>query len=240
MARPFAAELDLDGVARQTETLQIVVGNTRRYASVTSVTPAALVDDGKLDVCVLSPGNPLSAAGQLSTLVLRKRPSPVSAVNDRVGQVTVRTSEVIPLQADGGRVKQKKIEAGAEGVVYEFTVRAQALTVLVPREYDGDIFQSNRPELAGQAASAATAQGMRGKSWYRVVSVGVDTLTVARAKDGKVATVKLTPTTKAKGLDGDAVPLHAFLASLGEGRPIQVKGKRSKRQRAMLARRLRA
>jgi hypothetical protein len=236
--RPFTAILDLDGVARQAEALQIVVGNTRRYASVTSVTPTAMVDDGRLDVCVLSPGNPLSAVQQLSTLVLRNRPNQVSAVNDRVGHLTVRTTELIPLQADGGQIKQKKIAIGDEGVVYEFTVRAQELTVLIPRDYNGEIFQSGVVAESTRQSRVAE-RGNQGKSWYRVVSVGIDTLSVARARDGKVATVKITPRTRASS-NGHEATMSTFLASLGEGRLIQVKGKTSKKQRAIVARKLRA
>ena len=29
----------------------LIVGNTRKYAGLTEITPAALVDDGRLDVC---------------------------------------------------------------------------------------------------------------------------------------------------------------------------------------------
>lgn len=232
-SRPFRAELDLDGVSRVTDALQIVIGNTRRYASVTSVTPEALVDDGKLDVCVLSPGNPLSAAEQVSTLVLRKRPSPFSAVNDRVGHLTVRTPEVVPLQTDGGRVKQKKIEAGPEGVVYDFAVRARELTVLVPREYDGALF-------GGEPARRARETGGKpGKSWYRVISVGIDTISAARERDGKVVTIKLTPKTRCE-TDGNEVSLHAFLAALSEGARLKVKGKARKKDGLIVAKRLRA
>lgn len=165
-ARPFTADLDLDGISRQTKALQIVVGNTRRYASVTSVTPTAMVDDGRLDVCVLTPGNPLTAVQQISTLVLRKRPSRFNAVNDRVGQLTVRATEVIPLQADGGRVKQKKVKVGEAGVVYEFTVRAQELTALIPRATTG------RSSKAAPWPSPPASPGVRWRAGTASVGTG--------------------------------------------------------------------
>jgi YegS/Rv2252/BmrU family lipid kinase len=237
--KPFAATLDLDGVSRQIEALQIVVGNTRRYASVASVTPDALVDDGQLDVCVLSPGNALSATQQISTLVLRKRPSPISAVNDRVGMLTVRTNDIIPLQADGGRIKQKNGEVGSEGVTYEFTLRTQALTALVPREYSGELFR-----LASGTEPLRRVQRPVGtkprKSLYRIVSVGIDTLTVARERDGKVATIKLTPTTRLQTNDGNDVSKLVFFGEIGEGALIKVTGKRNKGTRTIIARRIRA
>jgi YegS/Rv2252/BmrU family lipid kinase len=234
-AKPFTAKLDLDGVSREAEAVQIVIGNTRRYASVTSVTPEALVDDGKLDVCVLAPAHAISAAHQLSSLVLRKRPSPISAVNDRVGLLTVRTTEVIPLQADGGRVKQKKVKAGNDGVLYEFSVRANELTVLVPRDYTGDLFQSGGPS---EAQSQTSAQ-KEGKSWYRVKTIGVDTISAIRKKDGSVITVELGPKARYHDGEGTRVSRSQFLAGLGEGQSIQIKGKMGKRKRRISARKLR-
>ena len=74
-AKPFAVRVDLDGVAWDGDVSQIVVGNTRRYAEVTSVTPEAIVDDGRLDVCLLLPANPVSALDQLATLLVRQHPN---------------------------------------------------------------------------------------------------------------------------------------------------------------------
>jgi hypothetical protein len=236
-AKPFAASLDLDGVTRQVEAVQIVVGNTRRYASVTSMTPDALVDDGKLDVCVLTPGNPLSAAQQLTTLVLRNRPSSWTAVTDRVGRLTVRATEVIPLQADGGRVKQKKIEVSEEGVLYEFTVRAQELTALIPRDYSGDLFQNGLGQA--QRTEHPPVERTKGKKWYRVMSVGIDTVSAARERDGRVMTIQIGPKTRAENERGDEASLSAFLSSLTEGQLIQVKGKKDKKQGVITAKRLR-
>jgi len=247
--RPFPVHLDLDGVIRQTEAVQIVVGNTRRYASVTSVTPEAVVDDGQLDVCVLSPGNPLSAAQQISTLVVRKRPSPLTAVNDRVGHLTVKTTEVVPIQADGGRVKQKGIKVGEEGVRYDFTVRAHALTALVPRDYSGDLFQSQGTstlQLGATVTPPAEPRSETEKSskkskksknkWYRVVSVGVNTLSAAREKDGRVTTIAISPKTKAQNAEGQKEPVNAFLAAITEGQRIAVEGK--KEEQVLVAKRI--
>ena len=37
------------------EVTQVIVGNTRRYAAAAEVTPEAMVDDGRLDVVLLTP-----------------------------------------------------------------------------------------------------------------------------------------------------------------------------------------
>lgn len=226
---PFPVRVDLDGVAWQGEVLQIVIGNTRRYASVTSVTPEAFIDDGRLDVALLTPSNPASAARQLSSLVMRNHPAPTTAVSDRVGQLTVRTNTVVPLQTDGGRVKQKKVKVQDDGVVYHFTVRAHALTVLVPRDYSGALFQTGAiATVVGAGESSNAPIKKPGKRWYEIVAVGIDTLTVARLRDGRVMTARLTPETIARDAAGAEVPLAGFLDALSEGQRIHITGKKAK------------
>src|SRR6478609_3048991 len=88
------------------------------YASVTSVTPDAYVDDGRLDVALIAPNGPVSSSRQLVTLLTRKHPAEASAVTDRVGRLTIRSSAIIPLEADGGQVEQKKAEVTDEGISY--------------------------------------------------------------------------------------------------------------------------
>jgi YegS/Rv2252/BmrU family lipid kinase len=230
---PFAVRVDLDGVTWQGEVLQIVIGNTRRYANVTSVTPDAYIDDGRLDVALLTPSNPVSAARQLSSLIVRNRPMLTTALLDRVSQLTVRTLDVVPLQTDGGRVKQKNVTAKDDGVVYYFTVRPHAVTVLVPRDYSGALFQTGPiatvvgAGVIGGDPTGAPAE-KPGKRWFEVVAVGIDTITVARLRDGRVMTARLTPETIARDAAGDEVPLAGFLDALSEGQRIHIKGKKIK------------
>ena len=237
--KPFAATMELDTVTRLAEPLQIVVGNTRRYASVTSVTPGALVDDGKLDICVLTPNDPISAARQLSTLVLRKRPDPFSSITDRVGSLVVRTNAIIPLQADGGRVKQKKVKVTEEGVRYEFTVRTQVLTALIPRDYAGTMFQGGTvTEFGGKVMGDARIK--KNEEQYRVVSVGIDTIFASRENDGRVISIKLTPDTRAHDASGARTLMSTFLASLNEGKLVMVEREKSKKKKSIVARRIRS
>jgi len=236
-ATPFSARVDLDGVAWNGDVVQIVVGNTRRYAEVTEVTPEALVDDGRLDVCLLTPTNPGSAIAQLSTLLLRQHPNEASAINDRVGQLSVRTSAIVPLQADGGQIKQDHVKVGDEGVVYAFAARAQELTVLVPRDYNGALFQTGAVAATARQGDVTGAQ-RRGKRWVRVMAVGVDTITVARARDGRVQTVIVNRKTVVKNARGRTEPLPTFLDSLAEGSLLKVSGKKSRKRAGIVARHL--
>ena len=142
------------------------------------------------------------------------------------------------MQADGGRIKQKKVEVGEEGVLYEFTVRAQELTALIPRDYTGELFEGGAS--AGSNREVVDGSGTkRGKKWYRVMSVGIDTVSAARERDGRVVTIQIVDETRAKTEAGEEQAISAFLASLREGQTIKVQGKAGKGKRTIIAKRLR-
>jgi YegS/Rv2252/BmrU family lipid kinase len=144
-ARRTSVQIDLDGVAWQGKIAQIVVGNTRRYGGVTRFTPHAHIDDGRLDVCILTTHGLLPTVRQLGSLLLRQRPHRASAITDRVGHLTVAAPHAVPLQLDGNDVRQADGPLSGPGgeVEYTFSVVAQGLTVLVPRDSDGSLFSTN-------------------------------------------------------------------------------------------------
>jgi len=139
-ANAMAVEVDFDGHSWRGDALQIVVSNTRRYASVTSMAPDAVVDDGKLDMTLIPAGGPVADFRQLASLLLHQHPSDAIAVTERIAQVRVRAREKVPLQTDGGRVKQKQLVKNHKPVDYLFEVVPAALDVLVPRDYTGTLF----------------------------------------------------------------------------------------------------
>jgi YegS/Rv2252/BmrU family lipid kinase len=219
----YDVRIDLDGVSWQGRAAQIVIGNTRRYASVTNVTSEARVDDGRFDIAILAPPHALSVARQLITLVTRKRPSLSTAHYDRVGSVRIQAGDVIPLEVDGGRVKQTKVKPDKDGVTYEFSIRTQAITMLVPREYSGTLFQDAVLPLAGDSAARLNRPK---KHTYRVLAVGVGIMQVVRLRDARTLSVSWGPGTETRDADGQSVPLEQFVAALNEGVGIHVKGAR--------------
>ena len=56
------------------EALQVVIGNTRRYGNIVEATPDAYIDDGALDVCVITAGSPLTTMQQILSLLLHRNP----------------------------------------------------------------------------------------------------------------------------------------------------------------------
>src|SRR5260221_8367269 len=60
---PFPVEIRAGSadVLWKGEALQVVIGNTRQYANIVQMTPDDYIDDGNLDVCVLTAGETTSA-----------------------------------------------------------------------------------------------------------------------------------------------------------------------------------
>lgn len=249
-AVPIRAELD--GLHWQGQVSQVVVGNTRRYAGLTRITAGAYMDDGLLDVCLMTATGPLQVARQLTSLMLRGRPSAASAQTYRAGTVTIYAPVMLPLQLDGGVVNLDGEELTAHGVVYRFSVRAQSATLLVPRLYDGALFApQRRAEAFAQAVPLDAGQnghtqeqereqvdssyngsvrhepsGKRKRWRVQVLEVGVDSLTAARLKNGRVVRVVVDAGTTLKHGRGKAEPLLDMLSALSAGERLKVKGRK--------------
>src|SRR5260370_41318944 len=63
------------GASWQGEALEVVVSNTRRYADRVDITPNAYIDDGMLDVCVITAGSPLAKLQQITSLAGLHKPA---------------------------------------------------------------------------------------------------------------------------------------------------------------------
>lgn len=256
--RAVPVTIELDNVHWQGRISQIVLGNSRRYGAFTKVTPDAYMDDGLLDVCIITASGLISVSRQLTALALRKRPSEASAETYRAATVTVRSPVVLPLELDGGVVKLDKEEPTPDGVVYRFSLTAQGVSMLVPRTYDGELFQPERlsdvsvltplepvsptgkhTNGAARDTSATSAKQGKRKTWrLRVVSVGANSLTGARLKNGRVVHVVISPATTLKAPDGTKRPLWGSLSTLTEGDLIEVKGRRDRARDKLLAQRV--
>lgn len=259
-AVPIRAELG--GLHWQGQVSQIVVGNSRRYAGFTRITADAYVDDGLLDVCLITATKPLEVARQFGALVLRGRPSDASAQMYRAGVITIYSPVVLPLQLDGGVVGLEDEEPSERGVVYRFSVRAEGATLLVPRLYDGAIFAPERRAAAladiaprplapadagpsedsdGHANGHHNGPGHHGhagkrKHWrVRVVEVGIESFTAARLKNGRVVRVLVDADTTLKTSQGSVQPLDGMLSSIAIGDHLNVTGHKRNGDGSLLA-----
>jgi YegS/Rv2252/BmrU family lipid kinase len=136
------------------EALQVVIGNTRRYANLTEMTPDAYIDDGILDVCIITGGDPLTTLQQLGSLLLRRKPDNLSAEYIRGAHLSITVPASVPMQLDGSTVELKDSlkkadyaalqQAGdAEHVLvtYAFDALRHALALAIPRSYDDELFE---------------------------------------------------------------------------------------------------
>src|SRR5947209_1037382 len=111
--QPFPIEIRSSGrghdgeVLWKGEALQVVIGNTRRYANVAEMTPDAYIDDGVLDVCVITAGNPLTTLQQVASLLLRRKPDNTTAEYFQGAHFMITVPASIDMQVDGSAVKLK-------------------------------------------------------------------------------------------------------------------------------------
>ena len=147
------------------EALQVIVGNTRRYGNFAEVTPDALVDDGALDVCIITGGNPLTTFQQILSIMLHRSPRNGRSEHFRSSNFCVRAPASIDLQLDGSRVKigdgdaapkrtllRRSQKREAVTVTYRFDAIPRALRVAIPRTYDGALFEKGSAKESALAA----------------------------------------------------------------------------------------
>lgn len=238
-------QVDMDGSHWQGKVSQIVIGNTRRYGGFTSMTPYAYANDGQLDACLITAATPLAGMRQLASLALRGRPSSATSEVYRAASIVIRSPIVFPLETDGGVIDLDEDNLTPQGVVYTFRPMAQGVSMLVPRTYQGDLFEPaslwtrtplaplkpvTRQRVIEASESIQTGKRLRKRAvWftqrYQVITVGGDTFTAAREKDGKVVKVQVTPDTSLKEFEGGTKrPLWGGLTALNAEDIVRIKG----------------
>lgn len=158
---PFPVEIraggaDSEGIHWKGEALQVVVGNTRLYADIVQMTPDAYIDDGILDVCVITAGNPLTTMQQIASLLLRHQPDNLTAEHFQGAPFLLSVPASVALQLDGSAMKlkdylsktERKALARADEskemmVTYRFDAMPHALPMAIPRAYKGALFETS-------------------------------------------------------------------------------------------------
>jgi len=160
---------------------QVILGNTRRYANVLELTPDALLDDGKLDLCVITEGNAITTLQQISSLLFRHKPDKMTARHFLAARFLITVPASIHLHLDGSAVQLEDYlsKAGREAlqqvpdrvqvmVSYRFDAVPHALRVAIPETYDNTLFEHlhDRKEMHGadeQQPAKATPEQRDGK-----------------------------------------------------------------------------
>lgn len=245
--KPLPVRAKIGDLHWQGKTGQIVVGNTRLYGGFTRLTPQAFADDGLLDICLLTASDFKSLAGQLLPVMLQKQPNPASAEIYRSGRISVTSPRPLPMQLDGGAVKFKgKLPPGE--TTYDFSVIAQGVTMLVPAACRAEIFVGKkaaleffRPEeklAVKKEKNEPEVKSAFVKFQLQVVELGINTVTGARTKNGKVFLVAVGPDTILEQAGAFYKNITPIMAALRPGDLLEVSGTRDEARGRIVARRI--
>ena len=189
----------------QGEALQIVLGNTRLYGDAIDLTPNAYVDDGLLDICIITANSPFTKLQQMASLVLQHKPDSNSTTYVQGKHFTITLPASIELQLDGSALELSDClnEQDAEAlkqvedltkvtVTYRFDVLQQALQVAIPRTYDNTLF-ANAPHTREKHITETTAKDEKGSEvTQHILQERIDTL-LKQSKSVTVAGVTPNP-----------------------------------------------
>ncbi len=181
--RPFPVEIraangkDKDDLVWQGEALQVIIGNTRKYATILQMTPDAYIDDGILDVCVITAGDPLTTMQQITSLLLRRKPDNLTAEYFHGSRLSISVPASIHLQLDGSAVKlqdylgksERKALKQAEDadsvmVNYRFDAMPRALHVAIPTTYNNTLFEHTHGNDSSQSEAENQSNGQQAAS----------------------------------------------------------------------------
>jgi diacylglycerol kinase family enzyme len=156
----FPVEIRLAGGGRdgklvwKGEALQVVVGNTRRYGGGAEITPDAHIDDGILDVCVITAGDPLTTLEQIVSFLVRRKPDKAGAQYLHGAHLSISVPASIGMQLDGSAFKlkdylkksnwkavQQANDSSRVMVNYRFDAVPHALPMAIPYAYDDSLFE---------------------------------------------------------------------------------------------------
>lgn len=128
--------IQLDDESLDVRALMMVVGNTPWYASFIPFTPKASIDDGLLDICLISGDTMVHGPWQFIGLYLKLYFgwSDPSIIYRRVHNVRIRGG-ALPVQIDGDYIGMTPCE---------LSLKPKALSVLVTASAFGRLFHSKR------------------------------------------------------------------------------------------------
>lgn len=94
-------QVRIDGVERQMEVLMAFAGNTRLYAGITQITPTAVADDGKLDVCIYAGRGKRDIMFHAARTLLQLHRKSPKVLYRRAARIEFDWDEPLPAQVDG-------------------------------------------------------------------------------------------------------------------------------------------
>jgi YegS/Rv2252/BmrU family lipid kinase len=220
-----------EGVLWKGEAIQVIIGNTRRYGNIAELTPEAYIDDGALDVCVITAGDRLNTIEQIVGFLLqRKHGNEHSSFQGAHFRITVPAC--VGLQLDGTRVKQKDSLAPPDRaalkqaenpeavmVTYRFDAMPRALRIAIPHTYEGALFENGSK---GHRPVAVKPPRPKKPEPVRATTREDPELIEALREHGrKVTVVGVGPNPQRKGTS--IVAGGAAVKKTGESKPVAVR-----------------
>jgi YegS/Rv2252/BmrU family lipid kinase len=231
-----ASGVDQDEFLWRGEALQVVIGNTRKYADIVEMTPQAHIDDGVLDVCVITAGEPLTTIQQITSLLLRRKPDNTTAEYFHGAHLIITAPASVGLQLDGSAVKLKDylckpaLSSGVEGPVA--ANESAQNTDEVTLQTETQEAQSEVPEHIVEIEEQGRKVTVVGVSQYQDKKGQTYIVAGGTPKQGngetKPVAFRINNDTIVFRRSGERV-LSAFIGALPEGAEIVVEGKQSKR-----------
>lgn len=122
----------LDDETIEVKALQVIAGNTQRYAGVTKVTPDAQINDGMLDVCIYKGEGAGDMLAHALRTLLRRHLKSDKTVFRRVKHIEMSFDPPFPVQVDGDNLQPPPTEAVAVPRALWVMVPAKAMSRLLP------------------------------------------------------------------------------------------------------------
>jgi YegS/Rv2252/BmrU family lipid kinase len=189
------------------EALQVVIGNTRRYGNIAEVTPEAHIDDGVLDVCVITAGNPLTTLQQVLATLLHRKPVRGRSEYFQGAHFSISVPASVNLQVDGSLVKLKDClatpdraalretgDSDAVMVTYRFDAMPHTLRAAIPCTYNGALFEGR----SGKEGARAIERRHPGQGAMRA-DEGHEPIDALLEQGRKVTVVAVGPNPERKG-----------------------------------------
>lgn len=136
--RGSRVRLLLDGQQLRRRVIQLVLGNTRLYGGLVTITHQASIDDGLLDVCVIMGDNGLSAIRRVIAIIGRRQSQDRAIEYYRARSVHVFARPRLPVQVDGDPIGRTPME---------FEVAPGTLRALLPRELPAGLVRQSPSEM---------------------------------------------------------------------------------------------
>jgi YegS/Rv2252/BmrU family lipid kinase len=216
--QPFPVEVSTVDDAGDTtllwrgEAWQILIANARLYGSIVDIAPEAYLDDGKLDVCVLTVGNLFATMGQITSLLLRRKPDDETAEYFQAAQFSIRVPASIGMHLDGSLAKLKNFLSKADlealqqtedlsqvMVEYRFSVLPGAVQVAIPHTYDDTLFKKSPKEAPCTLSQTLKATLQRNNRFVEGQQVAPEFINALLETGLKVTVAGVAPNPATKG-----------------------------------------